>query len=153
MLVPFPIAFLIGALLVDLAFLNTRDAFWAVAGAWLVGAGVAGGTLAALACLTDFLGSRRVRALSVAWVHFFGNAAAVALTILNLYLRTTAPSATDAVLPWGLALSAAVVAILAVTGWLGWELVYQHTASIAAAEGAATVSKTPIRGNLDGIRR
>jgi uncharacterized membrane protein len=126
MLVPFPIAFLIGALLADLAFWNTRDPFWAVAGAWLVGAGVAGGALAALAGLTDFLGSRRIRALGTAWVHFLGNATAIVLAILNLYLRTSATSATEAVLPWGLALSAAVVAIFAVTGWLGWELVYRH---------------------------
>ena len=104
MLVPFPIAFLIGALLADLAFWNTRDPFWGVAGAWLVGAGVAGGALAALAGLTDFLGSRRVRALGTAWVHFLGNATAIVLAICNLYLRTSATSATEAVLPWGLAL-------------------------------------------------
>ena len=137
MLVPFPIAFLIGALLADLAFWNTGDPFWAVAGAWLVGAGVVGGALAALAGLTDFLGSRRVRALSVAWIHFLGNATAILLAILNLYLRTAAaPSAAEAVLPWGLALSAAVVAILAVTGWLGWELVYRHGVGIAVGDSA-----------------
>jgi uncharacterized membrane protein len=138
MLVPFPIAFLIGALLADLAFWNTRDPFWAVAGAWLVGAGIAGGALAALAGLTDFLGSRRVRALRAAWVHFLGNATAILLAILNLYLRTVAPSAAEVVLPWGLALSAAVVAILAITGWLGWELVYRHGVGIATGEGTET---------------
>jgi uncharacterized membrane protein len=136
MLVPFPIAFLIGALLADLAFWNTRGPFWAVAGAWLVGAGVAGGALAALAGLTDFLGSRRVRALRTAWIHFLGNATAILLAALNLYLRTSAPSAAEAVLPWGLVLSAAVVAILAVTGWFGWELVYRHGVGIAADAGA-----------------
>jgi uncharacterized membrane protein len=137
MLVSFPIAFLIGALLADLAFWNTRDPFWAVAGAWLVGAGVAGGALAALAGLTDFLGSRRVRALRVAWIHFLGNTTAIGLAILSLYFRmAAAPSAAEAVLPWGLALSAAVVAILAVTGWLGWELVYRHGVGIAVDEGA-----------------
>jgi len=136
MLVPFPIAFLIGALLADLAFWNTRDPFWAIAGAWLVGAGVAGGALAALAGLADFLGSLRVRALGTAWIHFLGNATAIVLAICNVFLRTSAASATEAVLPWGLVLSAAVVAILAVTGWLGWELVYRHGVGIAPAEGA-----------------
>jgi uncharacterized membrane protein len=138
MLVPFPIAFLIGALLADLAVWNTRGPFWAVAGAWLVGAGVAGDALAALAGLPDFLGGRRLRALRAAWIHFLGSAAtAILLAILNLYLRTaTAPSAAEAVLPWGLAHSAAVVAILAVAGWLGWELVYRHGVGVAAVEGA-----------------
>ena len=137
MLVPFPIAVLIGALLADLAFWTTRDPFWAVAGAWLVGAGVAGGALAALAGLTDFLGSRRVRALHEAWIHFLGNATAIGLAIRNLYLRTAAtPSAAEAVLPRGRALWAAMVAVLAVTGWLGWELVNRHGVGIAADKGA-----------------
>jgi len=70
MLVPFPIAFLIGALLSDLAYAGTRNAFWATASAWLVGAGVVGGVLAALAGVTDFLGNERIRALNDAGTTF-----------------------------------------------------------------------------------
>src|SRR5690348_10280527 len=69
MLVPFPIAFLIGALLSDLAFWGTDDAFWARASAWLIGAGLVGGGLAAVAGLTDFLGNAAVRDLREAWIH------------------------------------------------------------------------------------
>src|SRR4051794_21063923 len=60
MLVPFPIAFFIGALLADLAYLKTAEPFWATAAAWLLGAGLVGAALAALAGLTDFLGDRRI---------------------------------------------------------------------------------------------
>jgi len=45
--VTLPIGFLVGALLSDLAFEGTGDAFWARASIWLIGAGLAGGALAA----------------------------------------------------------------------------------------------------------
>jgi len=138
MLIPFPIAFLIGTLLSDLAFWGTRDPFWSTASVWLIGAGLVGGALAALAGLADFLGSAAIRALRDAWIHFLGNATAVVLAVANLWLRL-AQGATEAVLPWGLLLSAAVVAIFAVTGWLGWEMVYRHGVGVTggAAEGGA----------------
>lgn len=138
MLVPFPIAFLIGTLLIDLAFWNTRDPFWAGASSWLVGAGVVGGALAAPAGLADFLGSRAVRAVRAAWIHFLGNATAMALASANLWLRLD-QGATAVVLPMGLLLSAAVVAIFAVTGWLGWDMVYRHGVGVtgAAEQGVA----------------
>ncbi|MBX6368656.1 MAG: hypothetical protein IRZ04_11785, partial [Rhodospirillales bacterium] len=48
MLVPFPIAFLVGALVVDLAFASTGDPFWARAGFWLLLAGIVTGAAAAV---------------------------------------------------------------------------------------------------------
>ena len=136
MLVPFPIAFLIGALLSDLAYAGTRDAFWATASAWLVGAGVVGGVLAALAGVTDFLGNERIRALSDAWHHFLGNGLAMVLSLVSLFLRVSRGPA-EALLPWGLVLSLATVGILAYTGWLGGELVYHHRVGLADAEDEA----------------
>jgi uncharacterized membrane protein len=85
-LVPFPIAFLVGAFASDLAFLGSDDPFWARASAWLIGVGVVMGALAAVAGLTDFLGSNRVRSITSAWVHFLGNALAMLLAIWNLVL-------------------------------------------------------------------
>jgi uncharacterized membrane protein len=35
------------------------------------------------------------------------------------------------VVPWGLVLSAIVVLILLVTGWLGWAMVYRHHVGVA----------------------
>jgi uncharacterized membrane protein len=87
LLVPFPIAFLVGALASDLAFLGSGDPFWARASAWLIGAGVVMEALAAVAGLTDFLGSNRVQSITAAWVHFLGNAIAMLLAIWNLVLR------------------------------------------------------------------
>jgi uncharacterized membrane protein len=132
MLVPFPIAALVGALVVDVAFLQSGDAFWARAGFWLLAAGIATGALAAVFGLVDFLSVPRVRSLTAGWVHFLGNATALALAAWNLALRWDDPAAGATGL--GVALSAAVVLILLVTGWLGGELSYRHRIGVMARD-------------------
>ena len=64
MLIAFPVAFLVGALVTDLAFLGKGDGFWARASMWLIGAAIAMTLLAALAGFTDFFNEPRIRALS-----------------------------------------------------------------------------------------
>src|SRR3954463_14393039 len=93
LLVPFPIAFLVGALATDIAFTATADAFWARASLWLIGAGLAPGVLAAVAGLIDFLSIPRVRSLAAGWVHFIGNALAMLLGAWNLLLRLNGDAA------------------------------------------------------------
>lgn len=124
MLVPFPIAFLVGALATDLAFWGTGDHFWSTASMWLVGAGLVMGALAAVFGLTDFLTIARARTGSTGWIHFLGNLVAVVLALVSLLLRIGDPAA--AVLPGGLVLSFFIVGILLVTGWMGGELAYRY---------------------------
>ena len=124
MLIPFPIAFLVGVLVTDVVFWRTGNAFWAQASFWLVTAGAVTGLVAAVPGLIDFVGIRRVRELGMAWVHAGGNVLAVAISLVSVYLRWNDPAA--AVLPWGLVLSLAVAAILGVTGWIGGEMSYRH---------------------------
>lgn len=128
MVIPFPIAFLVGALLTDIAYWQTADSFWARASLWLVGAGLVTGLMAAILGLVDFLTIERVRAHTAGWIHFIGNAVALVLALISLLLRRGDPEA--AVLPWGLALSAVIAIILAVTGWYGGELAYRHKIGI-----------------------
>jgi uncharacterized membrane protein len=123
-LIPFPIAFLVGALAADLASLATGDPFWARAGLWLTGAGAWLGLLAAIPGLIDFATVDRARVHRIGWVHALGNGAVLALAILSWLLRLG--DAEAAVLPWGLALSAVIAALLTVTGWIGGELAYRH---------------------------
>lgn len=123
-LIPFPIAFLIGAFLTDLAYWLTGDPFWARGSFWLVGAGLVGGLFTAVFGLIDFLSIGRAREHLVGWIHFLGNAAALILALTNLILRWREPTA--AVLPWGLILSTMIAGILVVTGWIGGELTFRH---------------------------
>ncbi|WP_352744307.1 DUF2231 domain-containing protein [Mesorhizobium sp. M0185] len=129
MLIPFPVAFLVGAFVTDLVFWGTADAFWARASMWLIGAAIVMALLAATAGFIDFLNEPRIRALSDAWYHMLGNLTAVVVALINFYLRY-AQGAEAAVRPWGVLLSFIVVCILLFTGWKGWEMVYRHHVAV-----------------------
>ncbi len=128
MLIPFPISFLVGALVTDLVYWSTGSSFWAQASFWLIGAGLATGLLAAIFGLTDFLTIKRVREHTAGWIHFLGNATVLVIALVNLWLRWADPAA--AIVPWGVVLSAIIGLILIVTGWYGGELSYRHKVGI-----------------------
>lgn len=140
MLIPFPVAFLVGTLASDLAFAATRNPFWSDGSLWLLGAALVMAALAAGAGLIDFLGDARIRTLGDAWHHMVGNVVAVLISVFNWYRRYEAGE--SAVLPLGLVLSLVVVLILLYTGWKGWEMVYRHRVGVAesGAEAGRIVS-------------
>jgi uncharacterized membrane protein len=123
-LVPFPIAFLVGAALSDVGFWITEDEFWARASLWLVGAGVVSGLLAGLVGAIDFFTIERARSGNTGRFHAAGNITAVILSLVSYLIRRGDPA--DSVLWGGLAISLVTVAILIVTGWLGGELAFRH---------------------------
>ena len=129
MLVPLPIAFFIGAFLADLAYLRTGNPFWADGAFWLLAAGLVGGALAALAGFTDFVGDRRIRNLSDAWLHMLGNVTVVVIELVNLVLRLGDHAA--AVASPGVYLSGAAFLLLDFTGWKGGELVFRRRVGVA----------------------
>jgi len=143
MLIPFPVAFLVGAFASDLVFWGTADAFWARASMWLIGAAIVMALVAATAGFIDFFGEPRIRALSDAWYHMVGNLTAVVVALINFYLRYS-QGAEAAVRPWGVVLSFVVVCILLFTGWKGWEMVYRHHVAVldAPADASAKPSTT-----------
>lgn len=129
MLIPFPIAFFVSTFVVDIVYWRTGDAEWAHASLFLLGAGLVMAALAALAGLTDFLGSRQIRGLGAAVQHLIGNVTAVVLEFVNLFLRVK--SGPGFILHGGLILSLVVVLILLFTGWKGWEMVYKHHVGVS----------------------
>ena len=129
MLVPFPIVCFLGALLTDIAYWRTADIMWANFSAWLLAAGLAAGVLAAIAGLVDFAASRRVRAQRPAWPHMLGNLAVLVLALFDNLVHSR--DAWTSVVPTGLILSAVIVALMLVTGWLGASLVYRHGVGVA----------------------
>jgi uncharacterized membrane protein len=129
MLVPFPIAFFVGALVTDLIHRSSGDPFWARGSVVLLIAGLIMAALAAVAGLADVLGDRLVRQVGIVWWHMTGNVIAVLLELWNLVLRLSRGAENAGSL--GLTLSAVVVLILLVTGWLGWEMVYRRHVGIS----------------------
>jgi len=124
MIVPLPIGLLAGALGTDLAYVATRDRWWARASLALTAGGVATGALAATLGATDFFTKRPIREHPIAWLHAGGNALVMGMGIASVFARFRHPD--RAVVPTGLALSLASGSLLLVTGWLGGELVYRY---------------------------
>src|ERR1041385_6409699 len=77
MLIPFPVACFVLAFVCDLGFWKSGDPFWATASTWLLGVGLIGAALAAVAGLIDLFGDDRTRNLNDAWLHAGGNIVAV----------------------------------------------------------------------------
>ena len=124
MLVPFPIAFLVGALLTDIAYVKSGWATWAFASSWLIGAGIVGALLAATFGFIDFFGDRRIRRAKTARYHMAGNLTAVVLSVVNFIVHMR--DGAMAVIPAGIILSAIVVLLLLFNGWMGGEMVFRH---------------------------
>lgn len=133
MIIPFPIAFLMGALVTDIIFLVQGDDFWASCSYWLLFAGVAMGLVAAVFGIADFFGNVRVRNLTVAKLHFAGNAAALTMAAINVALRID--DVTARVAGEGVWLSVAVAVVLVGTGWLGGELAYRKRVGVIPQAG------------------
>lgn len=144
-LVSFPIAFLVGGLVSDLAYWRTDDTFWARASLWLIAAGVMTGLLAAVFGFIDFVTIRRARH-TPGWIHFLGNLTAVVLSAVSVWLRLGNPE--GAVMPWGLTLSGLVALILLVTGWLGGELTFRYKIGVVEGKhrpGTPVAAQRPTR--------
>ena len=127
MLIPFPIACLVGAFVTDLLFLNTGDRGFATASAWLIGFGIGTALLAAVFGLIDYMGDDRIRRLGHALQHMIANVTAVVVSIINFIVRLDDPTEVGSL---GVYLSGAVVLILLFSGWRGGDLVYHHKVGV-----------------------
>ena len=128
-LIPFPLAFLIGALAFDVAgVLASRPAWW-MTGGYLAIAGIVAAVVAAVPGFIDYMytvppnstGKKR------ATKHMLVNLGAVALFAAATWLRG-GPAAEPALL--GLALEAVGAALLTTGGWMGGVLVSRNQISV-----------------------
>lgn len=133
-LIPFPIAFLTGALVTDIVYWATDETFWARMSLWLIVAGFVMGGVAASVGLIDFLTIERARTVQAGWLHLGANVVALVLALVNLLVRWNAPAAS--VIPTGLILSVVVAGLLGFGGWYGGELAYRHKIGVIDHEEA-----------------
>jgi uncharacterized membrane protein len=131
MLVPFPIACFVGALVTDLVYWWTDAVQWETFSVWLLSAGMVMAGVAVLAGLIDFIGNRHIRALRPAWFHVLGNVIALILALVNAFVHSR--DGYTAVIPTGLILSALVVLILIFNAWTGWSMIYRHGVGVGAS--------------------
>ncbi len=128
MLIPFPIALLVGAFVTDLLYLLYDTPGFANASKWLLAFGIGTALLAAVFGFIDFMGDDRIRRLNHALQHMIANVAAVVVAIINLIARLADETANIDTL--GVYLSGATVLILIFSGWRGGDLVYHHRVGV-----------------------
>jgi uncharacterized membrane protein len=121
MLIVFPLGLLATAVIFDLIALVTRAARWSEVAYYLIGAGVIGGLAAAVPGWIDWFAiPARTRAKRVGLIHGIGNVTVVVLFVASWLFRRDDPAAppTEAIVTGLLGL-----ALVAITAWLGGELV------------------------------
>jgi uncharacterized membrane protein len=117
----FPLGLFISAAVFDVVYLSTGNEMFTSVSFWNIAVGVAGGLLAAVFGLIDWLAiPAGTRAKRLGLLHGLGNVVVVGLFALSLWFRLTNAYVPPAV---ALVLSFCAVGIGAVTGWLGGELV------------------------------
>ena len=124
MSVAFPIALTFCAFGADMLYWWTGDAFWARAALWAAGTSFLFGMLAAFSGTAELLFVSGIRARAAPWTH-----ATIAVTLLALLGANWGHRLSgyeDAVLPYGILLSALSVIMVGLTGWHGGKLVFDY---------------------------
>jgi uncharacterized membrane protein len=122
MLVPIPIGLWIFSLVCDLIHAGgSANPAWPTVALYCMGGGIVGALLAALPGLVDLL-SLPAGPRSTAIKHMAINLTVVALYAINIWMRLQSP-ASPGKLVW---LSLISVGLLAVSGWLGGKMVFEH---------------------------
>jgi uncharacterized membrane protein len=158
MLVAFPIGLLLTAVIFDIIYLVSDEPRWAEVSWYMIAAGVVGGLAAAVPGLIDWLAiPRDTRAKRIGLLHALGNVIVLALFTVSWLLRRDAPST-----PPSEAILAGVLGagIMAVTGWLGGELVDRLGVGVhdgAHLDAPSSLSRTsPVGGRshaYSGVER
>lgn len=125
-LAPYPIACFTGALVTDIVYWRSLDVQWENFSAWLITAGLFLAAVAAIGGIIDLLTGRR--AYRLGWPHAVGYVLAVAVSFVNILVHSR--DAYTAVVPTGITLSAVVVVILIITGWLGSTVVERRAVGV-----------------------
>jgi uncharacterized membrane protein len=134
MLIVFPIALWIFSLICDFVTLAPggaeAEALWSTLALYTMIGGVVGALAAAIPGLIDLLSLSKPEIKRIAVTHMTINLAVVVLYVVNIWLRV---GGMESRLPVGL--SILTVLMLAVSGWLGAEMVHVHHVGVEPAMG------------------
>lgn len=140
MVVPLPIAALLGAFVTDLVFLSTQDTFWSRLSFILLAVGLITGAVAAVLGLLEAASLQRARSSGTVWMHGLGNVVAMIASAGNFKIRWEADGLW---VPSGVYLSGAVAVLLLITAWLGGSLTFKHGIGVSQRVGSDNPSDNP----------
>jgi len=144
MLIVFPLGLFATAVVFDIVYLTTDRQGMQVAAAYMIGAGVVGGLLAAVFGFIDWLAlPAGTRAKRIGAMHGRGNVLVVVLFAASWVLRARAGGWHSGAV--ALTLSFVGVAVAVFTGWLGGELVNRHGVGVADDAGLDVSTAAPDR--------
>jgi uncharacterized membrane protein len=126
-LVPVSAAFLLGAFVTDVLYVETVLGMWETFSIWLLTAGLLVAPFAGIALLVDLVARRR--SFRPAWFRLLIGVIAAVLSLINAFVHSR--DGYTAVVPTGLTLSAIVAVILVVLGCYGWNLSVPSRAAAA----------------------
>lgn len=133
MLVAFPVALTACTLGADLLYWWTADAFWTRAALWASGVGFLMGVLAGVVGTAELLLVPAIRRHTASWTHFI--LAVMLLSILGANWGWRLGGHEQAVLPFGILLSALALAFTGFTGWHGGKLVFDYQLGTSSSHG------------------
>lgn len=127
MIIPFPIAFLSGALICDIISHWGDPVFWPRMAVALLGLGILGALAASAFGLVDyFTAPMSANAKKIGTAHLAVNAVAIAIFIVDFFLRVR-----NATAPAGYVLTVLGVLALGMSGFLGGHLAYHFGVGVA----------------------
>jgi uncharacterized membrane protein len=143
MLIPFPIALWVFSLVADVIYLWGGNPVWRD---WIafyaLFAGILGAAAAAVPGLIDWLSLKDKTVVKIANWHARLNVIALLVFAGSLYLRTTSgASMVDGSYTIPFVLSIFGVVLIAISGWLGGEMVFKH--GVAVDSGPTGTSEKP----------
>jgi uncharacterized membrane protein len=118
LLLPIPVVCFVGALLTDLAYMNSGgNLIWVNFSSWLLAAGLAFGAFAGLVLLIDAIRG------AASWIQF----GLLLVTFVVQFINSLAHARDGwtAVVPLGLTLSIVGAILILLTGWLGQSVPYR----------------------------
>lgn len=134
MLVVFPIGLWVFSVIGDFVFLLGGDARWNDVAFYTLAGGLIGAVLAAVPGFFDMFSISDKKVGKIAWNHMILNLIAVVIFAIGFYLRLRNPA--GAIFP--ILLSVAGVLFIAVSGWLGGEMVYVHGMGVQQQSSGST---------------
>ena len=136
MLVVVPIGLFLWTLVADIVYVVNDNKMWYDIAFWSGIAAIVSGLVAALPGLGDYLTvASKSEARSMALIHMVLNVAVILLFVAAMLLMLDEGALSGGELTAVVALHAAGVALLMVSGWIGGEMVYRHHLGVVADDG------------------